>query len=178
MRRWLCAAVLLSACGSSNAVPPAVAALAARDWVSVPFPPPPSRPEMVPPAPEAGAVWIDGEWRWRTGRWYWIYGRWVHPPDDAAGFARFAVQRGEDGTLYYASGVWVSTEGERLGEQPALELAAAAEGDVIEDVGIVEDVGPNRRPGARDRAPAIAPCDMRCRFTDPTRDDADARGRK
>lgn len=159
--------VALWACGSSNAVPPAAATLAERDWVSVPFPPPPARPEIVSSAPDATSVWIDGEWRWRAGRWYWVYGRWVHPPDDAAGFARWAMQRGKDGTLYYATGVWVSDEGERLGKPGAIELGTAREGDVIEDVGTLEDVGPNRRADPDRQPPEIAPCDLGCRFEEP-----------
>ncbi len=40
-------------------------------------PMPPAPVETVPPAPFAGAVWIDGGYVWRGGSWIWVAGQWT-----------------------------------------------------------------------------------------------------
>jgi hypothetical protein len=104
---WL---VMVTACGASLDVPEPATAKGA-EWVLVPFPPPPVRPELVPQQPNHASLWIDGEWRWRTARWSWLDGRWVEPPPSAVGFARWRIERNDDGSLRYAAGTWVSQTG-------------------------------------------------------------------
>jgi hypothetical protein len=41
--------------------------------------PPPARVEVAPPAPYAGAVWIDGYWDWSGGRHVWRAGHYERP---------------------------------------------------------------------------------------------------
>lgn len=41
--------------------------------------PPAPYVEVVPVAPYAGAVWINGYWGWRGGRHYWVGGRYEQP---------------------------------------------------------------------------------------------------
>jgi hypothetical protein len=39
-------------------------------------PMPPAPMELVPPAPFAGAAWIEGGYVWRGGAWVWVTGQW------------------------------------------------------------------------------------------------------
>lgn len=159
---------LLLVCGCSSAVPqPAGVEQPAGAYVPVPYPPPPARPEEVPEAPATDALWIDGEWRWRGGRWAWVYGRWVEPREGAR-YARWATRRQEDGQLMYAAGRWLGADDEPLPPAPRYEVADAEGGDRVEDVGIMVDVGPNRKPTRRgdDDVATPEPCRLGCRFDD------------
>lgn len=42
--------------------------------------PPPPRRVRIPPRPIAGAVWIDGYWRWTGVQYVWIDGFWHRNP--------------------------------------------------------------------------------------------------
>ncbi|MEO1240430.1 MAG: hypothetical protein AAFX54_00855 [Pseudomonadota bacterium] len=43
--------------------------------------PPPPRRIVISPRPLAGAVWIDGRWRWDGVTYVWVPGHWErHPP--------------------------------------------------------------------------------------------------
>jgi hypothetical protein len=162
--RWPYSAVLavaaLAALGCGSPLPePPVAPQPESAYVPVPFPPPPARPEYLPKRPSPTAVWVDGEWQWMRRRWTWVYGRWVEPPAGVS-FARSSWRRDSSGQLHYAPGRWRDSDGAVVAEPRPLALANADEGDVIEDVGIVEDVGPNVVAGARAQwlGPAPAPC--------------------
>lgn len=74
--------------------------------IVVPYPPPPARPEILPPVnvPGEGAVWVDGEWEWRGTRWVWQEGRWEIPPGSY--YARPVTIRLADGRLAWFRGSW------------------------------------------------------------------------
>jgi len=75
--------------------------------VTVPYPPPPARVEIIPspPAELKKPVWIDGEWQWRSRRWVWQAGKWEVPV--AGGYyAPAATVRLADGTLVFYKGTW------------------------------------------------------------------------
>ena len=92
-------------------------------YVEVPFPPPPARVEVVPPKPpDAGAVWVDGEWAWQGKRWVWQVGGWVSPPPGAY-FAPWLVYRLDNGRLLFAPGSWHAATGEKLPNPVVLEAA-------------------------------------------------------
>jgi len=46
---------------------------------AVPGPPPLSRLEVPPPAPDPQHVWLDGYWHWDGQDYDWIPGQWVDP---------------------------------------------------------------------------------------------------
>lgn len=92
-------------CGARLPVPPTGAHIG-DEPVIVPYPPPPARPEIVPPVnvPGEGAVWVDGEWDWRGTRWVWQEGRWEIPPGSY--YARPVMIRLADGRLAWFRGSW------------------------------------------------------------------------
>jgi hypothetical protein len=93
-------------------------------YVEVPYPPPAAAAEIVSAQPNAGAVWVDGQWSWR-GRYYvWQRGGWVMPPRGAQ-FARWNRFYGKDGTLYFAEGTWRTSRGQRLPPPPVLRPAGS-----------------------------------------------------
>jgi hypothetical protein len=148
--------------GCGRALPePSTAEQPNSAYHAVPFPPPPARPEFVPEQPHPDAVWIDGEWRWRGVRWGWIYGRWVIPPDSAL-WSPWSWKRRRDGQLFVAPGTWRDGEGQALEHPEALRLAGADEGDVIEDEGLLEEVGPNTAAMKKDRVRRRSGCDLDC----------------
>ena len=62
--------------------------------------------EVVPVAPVAGAIWIDGYWGWRGGRHAWVGGRWEQARP-GYGWRRHAwVQQG--GRWHLHGGGWVT----------------------------------------------------------------------
>jgi len=75
--------------------------------VTVPYPPPPAKVEVIPSPPQElkNPVWIDGEWQWKGRRWVWQAGQWELP---AAGgyYAPPTTLRLADGTLLYYPGTW------------------------------------------------------------------------
>lgn len=136
------------ACGSSLPSPATAEDASIRDRaVEVPFPPPPARVEFIPEKPRSGAVWIDGEWSWTGRRWAWIHGRWVIPPPDAT-FARWRTERTKDGTLLFASGMWLGPKGQELSEPEPLAMGAARQEDVVTPPGHMEKTAPNRAPAS------------------------------
>jgi hypothetical protein len=101
------------ACGHARLPRPPYVGHPTSALVEVPYPPPPSRVEFVPPQPQDGAVWIDGEWTWRGRRWAWRSGRWVTVPAGAT-FSPWTSVRNGDGTLYFAPGTWRNAKGEDM----------------------------------------------------------------
>ena len=65
------AVVTLSAC--------VVAPLYSPEQVVVAQPPPQPYAEVVPVAPYAGAIWINGSWGWSRNRYEWGPGRYERP---------------------------------------------------------------------------------------------------
>lgn len=45
--------------------------------VSVPFPPPPARVEVIPLRRRDTCLWLDGSWDYRGGAWVWLKGAWL-----------------------------------------------------------------------------------------------------
>lgn len=82
--------------------------------MAVPLPPPPLRPEHVPPQPD-GAVWIDGEWSWDGTRYRWTNGAWVVAPTGGR-VAPWTVVRRNDGQLFYSPSVWYDKSGAVVAE--------------------------------------------------------------
>jgi hypothetical protein len=107
--RWMHGSALvfcssIFACGSTLPEP-SIGPHPTNEYVEVPYPPPAAAAEVVPPSPQSGAVWVDGQWIWR-GRYYvWQRGGWVIPPAGAY-FAPWRKYYTKDGTLYFADGTW------------------------------------------------------------------------
>ena len=123
-RTVVLAVLLVSACGSRFPTPPTGPHPAgSTNFIDVPFPPPPARVEVVPPAPrDPGAVWVDGEWAWQGKRWAWLPGGWVVPPRGAY-FAPWLVYRLDNGRLLFAPGAWHAAKGDRLPNPVVLDAA-------------------------------------------------------
>jgi len=129
MARVIARVVLLAALGAIGcssrlpAPPTGPHPASATNYLEIPYPPPPARVEIVPPAPaEAGAVWVDGEWGWQGKRWNWLPGGWVVPPKGAY-FAAWLVYRLDNGRLLFAPGSWHAATGEKLPNPVVLEAA-------------------------------------------------------
>jgi hypothetical protein len=126
--RLLTAAAIVfatAACGSSL---PLARTSAVKDqdrvYVDVPYPPPAAQVEVIPPAPDRAAVWVDGEWSWKGRRWAWEPGGWVLPPHKDAFFAPWAIAiRPEDGTMRFSPGSWHAADGTPL-PKPRVLLSA------------------------------------------------------
>jgi hypothetical protein len=73
----------------------------------VPYPPPPARVELIPPAPAPEALWIDGHWIWTAGGYAWHAGRW-EPARVGAHYAPATTVRRSNGELLYYVGSWQS----------------------------------------------------------------------
>jgi len=93
-----------SACGATLPQPEYITNQS-KEWVVVPYPPPPARVEVIPPSPAFAAVWVDGQWTW-VGRWEWQKGRWVNLPLPVR-FAPWAVRVRADGMWVFAAAYWV-----------------------------------------------------------------------
>jgi hypothetical protein len=67
--------------------------------------PPAVRAEVIPVAPAAGYVWINGFWRWERGDYVWVPGRWARP---ASGHRTFVAGhwRHDRRGWYYVEGYW------------------------------------------------------------------------
>jgi len=86
-----------------------------RECVDVPYPPPAARVETVPPIPEHGAVWVDGQWSWNGKRWDWQPGGWVRVPQEEAYFARWTIAvRPDAPAMRFCAGSWHAPDGARL----------------------------------------------------------------
>jgi hypothetical protein len=132
---------------------PAYAPQPTKALVEVGAPPPPGRVEIVPADPVKGAVWVDGEWEWRRERWAWLAGRWVVPPSGAT-FSPWVFERGLDGKLWCAPGVWRDATGAPIDPPPALATAAVEAGAVVTADGNSDTTGPTVRQRARPASPA------------------------
>ena len=121
--------------------------------VEVDATPPPARVEQIPAPPSRSAVWLDGEWTWRRGGGAWTPGRWVEGPR-AAAFSPWVFERGPDGRLWYAPGLWRDDKGTPIAPPPALAAATVQFGAVVSAEGIPETTGPTVRPRS---APSAVP---------------------
>jgi hypothetical protein len=123
--RWLAAVVALESagCGAAATPAPSFSKQPEEAYAEVPYPPPSAMAEIVPPQPDPGAVWVDGQWLWRGRYWVWDKGGWVVPPDRAK-FSRWDAYYRADGTLLFAEGAWRDPRGRRL--PPPRVLAPAA----------------------------------------------------
>jgi hypothetical protein len=133
--------VVIGVVGCGGAVPrPPLARQATGALRYVEVGPPPGRVEEVPPRPEGATAWIDGEWIWMRGRWYWLVGRWVKTPHGAS-YAPWVAEFASDGSTYWAPGVWLDASGQPMAPPPALALARASLGAVVDPEGNVDVTG-------------------------------------
>lgn len=116
--------------------------------------PPPGRVELIPARPSGADAWVDGEWVRRHGRWYWLVGRWVKAPPQAR-FSPWVLVRSSDGTPFYAPSVWKDGKGVVIAPPPALALARASAGAVVDPENEVQPIGRNldALPASRSLAP-------------------------
>jgi WXXGXW repeat (2 copies) len=93
----VCAA-MLSGCSAARSDPPAgpMAAVA-------PYPPPPNRAEIPPPAPSADLLWLVGHWIWDGVKYAWTPGHYGQRPAPTANWL--------PGYWDQESGGWLWTEG-------------------------------------------------------------------
>jgi hypothetical protein len=112
-RRWGGAAALLVAtagCAAQVPVPPP-SSHQGDVPVAVPYPPPVAQVEMVGPAPDADALWVDGSWQWTGESYSWSAGSWQHPPAGATLAPPLCVRR-DSGELVYFPPSWHGPDGE------------------------------------------------------------------
>lgn len=90
----LLATCLLFACASRTrlapeaAWPESITALDVSSSLVVPYPPPVTKIETVPPAPsDPRCLYLDGHWTFGGKDWQWMAGTWLLPPRGCA-FAR------------------------------------------------------------------------------------------
>jgi hypothetical protein len=131
--------LLVLACGGQLPVPTYIQQRSSS-LAPVRYPPPPARVEFVPNQPVSEAVWLDGEWVWRGRRWAWRPGRWVVPPNGVR-FSPWTLVRGDDGTIYYASGAWRDAKDQDVSEPPAISIAKPSLGEVVNPEGERENTG-------------------------------------
>ena len=117
----LAAAVTLLACGSPLPTPRTGPHLGEVP-VTIPYPPPPGRVEIIPARPPAlkHPVWVDGEWDWGGRRWQWKDGVWADQAPDTY-YALPLTLRASDGTLEFFPGGWkkkASVDGAATGPTP------------------------------------------------------------
>jgi hypothetical protein len=148
---------VLAACSGRLAHPPYVAQPSGA-LVEVVMPPPPGRVEVVPERPRADAVWIDGEWTWKRRRWAWTAGRWVEAPPGAA-FSPWVFERGLDGRLWVAPGVWRARDASGTVVAPPEPLVSAKvdSAAVVNASGITEQTGTTAKPQLAAPAAPAAP---------------------
>lgn len=77
--------------------------------VTVAAPPPAPVPEVPPPEPYAGAVWMSGYWDWRAdlGRHVWVAGHWATPPRPGVAYMPPSWRSDPNGGYYRVPGRWV-----------------------------------------------------------------------
>ena len=107
-RPYFALALLCFACGSSLPEP-RHARQPRSEYLPVPYPPPASFSEVVPPAPNSKAVWVDGHWAWRARNYVWQRGGWVQPPEGAR-LAPWHARYAQDGTLMFADAIWYDAQ--------------------------------------------------------------------
>jgi hypothetical protein len=147
--------VVFLACGGDLPAPSYVQQQASA-LTSVRYPPPPARVEFVPDQPVSGAVWIDGEWVWRGRRWAWRQGRWVAPPSGAR-FSPWTMVRGDDGTIFYASGAWRDAKGQDVPEPAPVATARPSSGGVVNPEGETENTSQILRSRANGAPRSVSP---------------------
>jgi hypothetical protein len=133
--------IVLFACGG-DLPEPAYVGQPTDALAPVEYPPPPARAEFVPKRPPGGPVWIDGEWVWQGRRWAWRTGRWVVPPVGAR-FSPWTMVRSDDGTIYYAGGVWRDDQNRKVADPVAMASAKATFGQIEDPEGQPEQTGHN-----------------------------------
>ena len=112
-----------AACGSSLPIPEVRAhPIATTKFIDVPYPPPAARPEIIPPKPREGAVWVDGEWAWQGKQWTWESGAWVMAPARAF-YSPWVAFRQSNGTLRFAPSAWHKEDGTLLPKPTPVALA-------------------------------------------------------
>lgn len=126
MSRWPASLLVLlgialglaaSTCRATLPVPPSCSHEGDRP-VSVPYPPPPAQVEMVGPAPDDDALWVDGSWQWTGETYAWSAGGWQHPPAGAAYAPPLCVRR-DSGELVYFAASWHPASSTPDGPRPA-----------------------------------------------------------
>lgn len=127
--------LLLSACASESrlvpeaAWPEIVTPLDLSGSIVVPYPPPVTRIETAPPAPQnPSCAYLDGRWSFGGKDWQWTAGTWVIPPNGCA-FARprvfwheIAADRSE---LRFRPGRWVQSSNLAAECQAAIPCSAS-----------------------------------------------------
>src|SRR5690606_27549090 len=108
----LALAALLGASGCSGDLElrtvPLVAQPKEAEPVTVPFPPPPARADVILDAPLElkSPAWIDGQWKWRGRRWVWEPGRWVDFAPNQVYSPPYVVRRADGELLWYVGILW------------------------------------------------------------------------
>lgn len=107
-RAWAFALVVAaSGCGVEALPVPLRGYQAGVEPITVPFPPPPARADIIPgkPLDAADPVWVDGQWIWRGRQWFWQPGQWYERPPKQI-WAAPAVVRLASGDLVWFEGRW------------------------------------------------------------------------
>jgi hypothetical protein len=118
-----------SACSKPIPTPPTGPAVR-EPGVEVPYPPPPGRVEVIPPAKRTDEVWVNGQWDWDGETWSWIEGSWRVPPQGSH-FTPWSAVRKNDGRLMFRSAAWRTADGQRIADPfgeakcPPLDAAEA-----------------------------------------------------
>lgn len=113
---------LSSACTAPSVPKPESAGPGPERSLEVAHPPPAALPEIVPPEPAGGAVWLDGHWVWRGQNWVWERGGWVRPAKGSE-VSPWRVAYQADGKLVFIDSLWLDERGQPL-EAPAIVLPA------------------------------------------------------
>lgn len=94
---------LLFAC---SAAPPGTGGHVAA--AVAPFPPPPMRAEIPPPAPAADALWQGGHWNWNGMKYVWIAGNYLRRPTPTANWMPGYWEQDPSGGWLWTEGHWQS----------------------------------------------------------------------
>lgn len=95
----LCAA-LIYGCAGANTDPGGKPAL-----IAAPYPPPPKRAEIPPPAPSANSLWCGGHWKWAGLKYVWMAGSYIQRPSPTANWMPGYWEEGPGGWIWTA-GHW------------------------------------------------------------------------
>ncbi len=111
---WILASLTALAAGCAVGVEPGPATVGVADDGTVypTVPPPDPIPEMAPPSPGYGYVWINGYWDWTGADWTWYSGYWA-PRAEASMYVgpRFVFLSGRP--VYYRP-YWRGEHGHRV----------------------------------------------------------------
>jgi hypothetical protein len=114
----------LTACGAPTVPEPKDGGDGTPRAVEVGHPPPAALPEIVPPAPSADLVWLDGHWSWHGRNWVWQRGGWLRPPAGAV-LSPWKIGYERDGRLLFTDTEWLDARGQPI-DEPELVLPAAS----------------------------------------------------